>query len=294
MQRKSLSGTGQTCIGSETSGSAEDITLSASIASSAAFPAKIFPTPGKGQDLMEPEAGFSLRPFAWFANYDREQLCWRTWQGCLLEGWTEYLGRWPRSGLMRSGIAYQLPPLVRRISGTGFSWLPTPAANEPGMNADRLVDKDCNPPEHFNQRLYDKATGRLCQKGLSQYVRMWPTPRSTDGQKGSRTEEGAKRELERGKNVDLGMVVKLFPTPTATDGKGAGKTGSLRDRLDYAAERGATKSHQFDAPPPTGGQLNPQWVSWLMGFPVDWCDLPGESQPEYQTESTSCDASETP
>jgi hypothetical protein len=42
-----------------------------------------------------------------------------------------------------------------------------------------------------------------------------------------------------------------------------------------------------------GGQLNPQWVSWLMGFPVDWCDLPGESQPESQTESTNCDALET-
>ena len=152
MRRKSLRGTGQTCIGSETSGSADNITLSASIASSAAFPAKIFPTPAKGQDLMEPEADSSSRPFAWFANYNR-------------------------------------------------------------------------------------------------------------------TEEGSKRELERGKNVDLGMVVKLFPTPTATDGKGAGKTGSLRDRLDYATERGATKSNEYDSPPPTGGQLNPTWVEWLMGVP---------------------------
>jgi len=42
------------------------------------------------------------------------------------------------------------------------------------------------------------------------------------------------------------------------------------------------------------GQLNPQWVSWLMGFPIDWCDLQGELQQEYQTELTSSDASGMP
>jgi DNA (cytosine-5)-methyltransferase 1 len=111
------------------------------------------------------------------------------------------------------------------------------------------------------------------QISLEAAVKFLPTPRSTDGTKGSRTEEGSRRELERGKNVDLGMVVKLFPTPAATDGKGAGKTGSLGDRLDYAAERGATKSNEYGSPPPTGGQLNPTWVEWLMGFPLGWTAL---------------------
>jgi len=230
MQPKSLSGTGQTCIGSETSGSAEGATLSGSTASSADFPVRTFPTPGKEQDLREPEAGSSSRPFAWFANYDREQLCWRTWQGCLLEGWTEYSGRWPRSGLMLNGIAYQLPPLVRRTSATESSWLPTPAASEPGMKAERLVDKNGNPPTHMKQRLYDKTTGRLCQKGLTQFVAMFPTPRATDGSKGSRTAAGAAKELERGKNIDLGVAIG-------------------------------------------GGQLNPTWVEWLMGFPSEWTAL---------------------
>jgi len=65
----------------------------------------------------------------------------------------------------------------------------------------------------------------------------------------------------------------------ATDGKGAGKTGQLRDRLDYAAERGQTKTSAYPPPPPTGGSLNPTWVEWLMGFPPGW---------------TALDASETP
>jgi DNA (cytosine-5)-methyltransferase 1 len=147
---------------------------------------------------------------------------------------------------------------------------------------------DSLPPRENIREINNTRDGRKNRQALSnlreavvdaKYQAMWPTPRSTDGTKGSRTEEGAKRELERGKNVDLGMVVKLFPTPTATDGKGAGKTGSLRDRLDYAAERGATKSNEYGAPSPTGGQLNPTWVEWLMGFPSEWTALDASATP---------------
>jgi len=88
----------------------------------------------------------------------------------------------------------------------------------------------------------------------------------------------------------------LWPTPSATDGKGSGVNGDLRDRLDYAVERGATKTKKFWPTPRAGsdamcggsghakmlkgtdleinrGSLNPQWVEWLMGFPEGWTDL---------------------
>ena len=41
-----------------------------------------------------------------------------------------------------------------------------------------------------------------------------------------------------------------WPTPCATDYKGSGKTGELRDRLDYAVERGSTKSKDYTWPTP--------------------------------------------
>ena len=66
---------------------------------------------------------------------------------------------------------------------------------------------------------------------------------------------------------------QIWPTPCSTDYKGSGKTGDLRDRLDYAAERGATKSKQYADPPKAGGKLNPMWVEWLMGWPLGWTDL---------------------
>jgi len=104
----------------------------------------------------------------------------------------------------------------------------------------------------------------------------------------------------------------LWPTPCATDYKGSGKTGELRDRLDYAVERGATKSKTYTWPTPrtkgmcggtgswellkknttieearqmgagNGGKLNPTWVEWLMGWPLGWTDLKPLEMDKFQ------------
>jgi len=64
-----------------------------------------------------------------------------------------------------------------------------------------------------------------------------------------------------------------WPTPSATDYKGSGVNGQLRDRLDYAVERGATKNKEFQPiDPEESGQLSPMWVEWLMGWPIGWTD----------------------
>ena len=99
---------------------------------------------------------------------------------------------------------------------------PTPTTNPVGGKNIDLVDKTGNPPEHPNQRFFDKRTGRLVQKGLETVAKMWPSP-DANCYKG-----GARR----------------------------------RQLTDPAA--GVT---------PNGGQLNPQWVEWLMGFPDAWTDL---------------------
>jgi len=93
--------------------------------------AKIFPTPDLAQVLMASEADCSLRPFAWFANCNRDSLSWRTWQRCLLEDWIEFSGRWPRSGLMQNGIAYQvdsLAPISGVIECLSSPVVPSPVA----------------------------------------------------------------------------------------------------------------------------------------------------------------------
>ena len=53
---------------------------------------------------------------------------------------------------------------------------------------------------------------------------------------------------------------KMWPTPTTQDGKNnGGKSQHMRNSKPLNAE--------------VGGALNPQWVEWLMGYPIGWTDL---------------------
>src|SRR5882724_12133256 len=61
-----------------------------------------------------------------FASYDRATSSWRTSQACLVSGWEPFSETWPRSGMMRSGRLFRLPPLAPRISEIGSGWLATP------------------------------------------------------------------------------------------------------------------------------------------------------------------------
>ena len=117
-------------------------------------------------------------------------------------------------------------------------------------------------PDNLTSGTLNEA-GRIVRKSgndyginLADWVRLWPTPRATDGSKGSRTEEGAEKELARGKNVDLGVTVKMWPTPRAFMHK------------DSTTDRGKSNLGEV-----VGGQLNPTRVEWLMGFPLGWTDL---------------------
>jgi len=100
-----------------------------------------------------------------------------------------------------------------------------------------------------------------------------PTPRATDGFKGTRTLGGARKELKRGRNMDLGMVAKLWPTP----GAGLGKL-SYSENSDRYYEKRIRDGRQADLASEMyksegSGQLNPTFVEWLMGFPIGHTDL---------------------
>jgi len=62
-------------------------------------------------------------------------------------------------------------------------------------------------------------------------------------------------------------ALKNFPTPTATDGRRGVETPEKKAQRN---QTGVTLNDALQAP---GGQLNPNWVEWLMGWPVGWTDL---------------------
>jgi len=77
----------------------------------------------------------------------------------------------------------------------------------------------------------------------------WPTIRSTDGERGGR---GDLLQAVRGNKSPSGR----FATPTA--GKANKATMEKNSR---------PLSEQI------GGQLNPEFVEWLMGWPLGWSGL---------------------
>ncbi|WP_200908835.1 hypothetical protein [Burkholderia pseudomallei] len=64
----------------------------------------------------------------------------------------------------------------------------------------------------------------------------------------------------------LSSAVKLWPTPTATDTKGHPAEKRLQERMQESS-RGVRLSEEL-ARRGQPGQLNPEWVEWLMGWPI--------------------------
>jgi len=106
---------------------------------------------------------------------------------------------------------------------------------------------------------------------------LWPTPRSTRG--GSATEtvkmmfptpkakqRGDCPSERRRKSPSLESVAK-FSTPQARDFR-TGQQARFED-----PDRSQNLNDQI------GGQLNPTWVEWLMGFPLGWTVLSASETP---------------
>ena len=230
-------------------------------------------SPGLAPALPVPvrdSSGKWFEPFAWF---DPASSCWRTWQRCLVEGWTLFSGSFPRSGMTRNGIAYQRAPLVRLTDATESGLLPTPEASNTKAVALRSAGRSPRnflapwpTPKAMDSRsagpgTKDETILRRASTGfglnLAETVQalergLWPTPTA-------RATRDSPSERRRN-SPSLESVVKQWPTPRVADSKGQGMSRARADKPDSLSAQ-------------LGGQLNPTWVELLMGFPPGWTDL---------------------
>jgi hypothetical protein len=71
-----------------------------------------------------------------FASLDTVTGTWRTWRRRGARGWTDTSHTWPRTGVLRSGHAYQLAPAPRRSGRSRHhqspppELIPTPTASD--------------------------------------------------------------------------------------------------------------------------------------------------------------------
>ncbi len=205
--------------------------------SAAASPVRTSASPERGRALRVSAPVYGVNMLASFASFDPASSSWRTSQLSLVADLETYSETWPRSGTMLGGIAYRLPPLAPLTAATGSGLLPTPEASNTKASAMRSGGRS---PRNF----------------------LLPTPRATDGSKGMRSLAGAQAELDRGRNLDLGMIVRLWPTPDQS--LWATPTAHPRTHTPRKVDHGEQLANQV------GGSLNPTWVELLMGFPAGW------------------------
>lgn len=114
---------------------------------------------------------------------------------------------------------------------------PTPIAGSCGMTATT------------GGRPIKKSTKLQTQVMLEEKKRFWPTQCGSEARQGLQI----RRPGKKGTQQSLSTAVKLFTTPCAEGSTGGENHRDLRTDI--------------------GGQLNPTWVEWLMGFPIGWTEL---------------------
>ena len=215
--------------------------------------------------------------------------------------WERFSGDWPRWGSMRNGVVFRRAPSDLHRGECGGSVWPTPqvfdsntcerskeamarakekggcanlrehvvlwatpSAQEPGIDFERIVDRDGNRPTHLKQRLYDRETGRLVQDGLPQQVQFWATPRSSDGEKGGPNMRGSKGDMM------LPSQSALWALPTTRERSGPSEEERNTPNIGLQAQRMTQAGKWFSRDNPNSPlryQLQWRFVAWLMGLP---------------------------
>jgi hypothetical protein len=226
------------------------------------FPVRTSQQPDEAPESMESdqECGATWREL--LARYDPDTSTWRTPQCSLLGDYTEFSETWPRWGLMRDGVSYQRQTLVLPTRETGSGSWPTPAA------------RDGNSTNTLETLMDGRFVDQLANRVKMVENNLWTTPCSRDWKGKTIT-----KNHPEGFNKSLANDVMKFPTPQASDFRDRGNMSN--PSIQRRAEKGKQLNLSMVAHP-TSGQLNPTWVEWLMGWPLEWTDLKPLETDKYQ------------
>lgn len=263
--------------------------------SSADFPAN--PTPSPASDLAGTTSDISgLKPRGLFESFDpvgsalrtclessiqRLMRCWATWTERATKSGRSYwaLTTWGRrtegSGSSSlggfhspcAGDAKDVP--YRRDHGTKGRERPALLLQAQNWPTARAEDSESSWARH----------SRGTVDTLTSAVRTWPTPQSYSAPEGMGKPTWTPLDTATRGN---------WPSPQAHDDKNFGEaTSGHSPQLRHA--RGLLDP---ESPNTTGSRpacsvvLNPAWVSCLMGFPEDWCDIGDVPLPRSETRSS--------
>ena len=199
-------------------------------------PAKTSAAPGVAPESGAGDPVYGLRWPALSVKYDRHSHSWKIHPSLFADDSIPCSVTLPRSGTMRSGVSWERDTSVRPISVTESGYWPTPTAHDQGATGPGS--------RHGNGSL--KLSGQVgrCAR--------YPTPMQAVGRTGGLNRGGI-------------LTPRTYPTPTVTGNHNRkGASPASRDGLATVVKTSVKN----------GGQLNPAWVEWLMGWPIGWAGLP--------------------
>lgn len=157
---------------------------------------------------------------------------WKMCQMSLSGHYPEFSKTFPKWGMMRRGVLWQLPKSEHPTKEHGGFSLPTPTTQ-----ANML----CNSMSHSQAHRNLKAI-------------IFPRPTASDGMRSNLTYGAG--------NLTLKGAVRKYPTPNASEGD---KITGLENQMSLTKMgREGTLGN--------GGKLNPEWVEWLMGWPIGFTE----------------------
>lgn len=214
---------------------------------------KTYLAQGKAQESKEREADCGLNLQESLARYDPATHLWRTRQCSLFEGLGECLETFPKSGMMHDGVLWELTMWEHPTSERECGFWRTPDTSAGGIVSDRELEELANGN-------WKRPSGSQKQLRLQDQVReprLHPTPNCSGMDGGSDSRKA---------NQKRGIHQKLYPTPKCQDSRAA-----LMDR--HKSNLGEVVHGGIETLPTKTARLNPNWVEWLMGWPIGWTDL---------------------
>lgn len=193
-----------------------------------------------------------------------------------------FSGIWCRSGMIRDGIAYQLPSLEHPTGGNvySFSELPTPSSRDWKSGKSNLMERNARPLNETIVNLlpspvsrdYKGLPGRNVQMAsLPREISLLPTPSAgvfNDGEDLESWEARRQANLAKGINGNG----QGTPLSIAVQQQDWGRFEAAIQRWEAITGRPAPVATE---PGRTAPRLSPRFVEWLMNLPEGWVvDVP--------------------
>lgn len=162
----------------------------------------------------------------------------------------ESLEKLPKWGMIVDFVLYPLQALERyTVARDGSYWLTPTAMDHLPVREGEALENALHRGK--NRKSRRKVSGRLNEQVA--YPQMWPTPTARDWK-----DSGMEKSAQERKSPNLPAAVRMWPTPdTETRGARINQNGHHLTLQDAVGS----------------GKLNPQFVEWLMGYPIGWTEL---------------------